>query len=200
MNVVPTARCTAVSSVRKVLRSFASSAPNGLVEQQHGGPAHERPGQRDALLLAAGQLNRPAAGEPGEPHEFERLGRATAPLRPVDARPPAQPVLHVLRHSQVREQRVALEDGVDRALVGGRAGEIRAVEQDATVGGFVEAADHPQRRGLAAARRTQQREELAAAIRRSMPSTATASPCTLRSPRGRRCRPRAAKCASMREV
>ena len=38
-----------------------------LVEQQHGGLDHERPGQRDALPLAAGELVRPLLEGPSRP-------------------------------------------------------------------------------------------------------------------------------------
>jgi hypothetical protein len=61
----------------------------------------------------------------------------------------------------VREERVALEHRVGRALEGGKAGDVLAVEQDATVARLLEPRDHPQRRRLAAATRAEEREELA---------------------------------------
>ena len=42
-----------------------------LVEQQHGRVEHERAGQRDPLLLAAGQLARPPLGERGHLDQVE---------------------------------------------------------------------------------------------------------------------------------
>ena len=62
----------------------------------------------------------------------------------------------------MREQRVVLEDRVDVALVRRDAGDRRAGEQDLAFGRLLEAGDHPQRRGLAAARRPEQARELAA--------------------------------------
>jgi hypothetical protein len=62
----------------------------------------------------------------------------------------------------VREQRVVLEDRVDVARVGRTSGDVAARELDAARVGQLEAGDQPQGRGLARARRTQQREELAA--------------------------------------
>ncbi len=63
---------------------------------------------------------------------------------------------------EVREQRVGLEDRVDVALVGRLLGDVLAAEVDAALGRVLEAADHPQRRRLAAARRAEQRVEGAA--------------------------------------
>ena len=44
--------------------------------------------------------------------------------------------------------------------MGRRVDEVDSVEQDAPAGRLFEAADHPQRRGLAAARGAEEREEL----------------------------------------
>ena len=63
----------------------------------------------------------------------------------------------------MREERVVLEDHVDRALVGRIGGHVATTQQDRPAGRELEAADHPQRGRLAAARRTEQREELAGA-------------------------------------
>jgi hypothetical protein len=62
----------------------------------------------------------------------------------------------------VREQRVALEDGVGGALEGRQAGHVGAVEQHGALGRVLEAGDHAQGRRLAAAGGAEQREELAA--------------------------------------
>ena len=45
-----------------------------LVEQQHLGPVDQGPGQRDALLLAAGELGRLAVGQVAQLDQLERLG------------------------------------------------------------------------------------------------------------------------------
>ena len=49
-----------------------------LVEQQRARVVHERAGQRDALLLAAGELRGLALGEVGEPDDLEQLVDAPA--------------------------------------------------------------------------------------------------------------------------
>ena len=160
-NVVPTARCTARQFGPQRLAQLGVQRAERLVEQQHRRPAHQGPGQRDALLLAAGELGGVPAGELGSRTRSSASParvRRSALLTPGRQR---SPYCHVLRHGQVREQRVALEDRVDRTPVGRRAGEIAAVEQDASLGRGFEAADHLERRRLAAAGRPEQREELA---------------------------------------
>src|SRR4029453_5879150 len=64
-------------------------------------------------------------------------------------------------HVQEREQGVALEHGVDLALVGRGAGHVGPVEQDAALGGLLEPGDQPQGGRLATPRGAEQGEELA---------------------------------------
>ena len=55
-----------------------------LVEQQHAGVARQRPGQRDALALAAGQRARALVGQVVDAHPRQQLGRpARAPPKPT---------------------------------------------------------------------------------------------------------------------
>jgi hypothetical protein len=61
----------------------------------------------------------------------------------------------------MREQRVVLEDGVHAPLERRQVGDLGLADVDRAGGDLLEAADHPQRRGLAAARRAEQGEELA---------------------------------------
>ena len=49
-----------------------------FVEQQRAGVVHQRAGQRDALLLAAGELGGLALGEVGQPDDLEHLVDALA--------------------------------------------------------------------------------------------------------------------------
>ena len=86
-----------------------------LVEQQHLRPVDQRPGQGDPLLLPAGELRRAALAEAAELDQLEHL--LDLLLDVLDAAP-AQAERDVLEDVEVREQRVALEDRVDRALVG----------------------------------------------------------------------------------
>ena len=74
----------------------------------------------------------------------------------------AQAVGDVVEHVQVRKDRVRLEHHVRRPLVGRDQRRRLIVDEDLALGRKFEPRDHAQQRGLAAARRAQQREELAA--------------------------------------
>ena len=134
----------------------------GLVEQEYIGSIDQCPGERHALLLPAGELTRAAPVIPTEVDQLERLrdppsGLGLGHTRALQAKG------DVVADIEVREQRVVLEDHVDRPLVGRIVRHIAPAEQDPPARWQLEAADHAQRRCLAAARRAQQREELAGA-------------------------------------
>ena len=132
-----------------------------LVEQQHRGFVDERPGQRDALLLAARELAGPALA----PCRRARPARGSAaPARVISPsgsflrrRPNA-----TLSHTDRCGNRAYDWNTVLTLRRYGRhADDVGAGEHDASCVGFLEAGDQPQRRGLAAARRAEQGEELA---------------------------------------
>lgn len=131
----------------------------GLVEEEYRGTYGDGAGQRDALLLAAGQLLGLAAGEVGEADQLQRLARASAQLSVRDAAH-LQSEGDVLLHGHVREERVRLEDHADVAALRGKPGGVLALQQNAARGGFEESGDHAQGGGLAAAARSEQRGEL----------------------------------------
>ena len=135
-----------------------------LVEEQRRRPVHERARQRDALLLAAGELPRPPSLQALEPDDVEELEH---PLAALAARHPLQlqPERDVVVDRHVRKERVLLEDHVDRAAVRRDGGDVLSLQEDATLVGHLEAGDHPERRRLPAAARAEQREELAVADR-----------------------------------
>src|SRR4029453_10938590 len=68
----------------------------------------------------------------------------------------------VLLDAPMREERVALEDGVGRPPERGQVGHVVAVEEHSPLARVLEAGDHAERRGLSAPRRAQHREELTA--------------------------------------
>ena len=69
----------------------------------------------------------------------------------------------VVEYVQVRKQRVFLEHGVYAALVGRNVCNVLALKKHLTLVGVLETADYAQHGGLAAARRAEQRNELALA-------------------------------------
>ena len=132
-----------------------------LVEQQDRRFQHQRPGQRNPLLLAARQFRGLPLVEADQPDAAQRLLRAL----PRDA--PGHPrhleaVADVVEHVQVGEQRVALEHHADVAVRGAQRRHVLAPDQDLARRRCFEAGDHPQRGGLAAARRPQDGRERAA--------------------------------------
>ena len=129
-----------------------------LVEEQHLRLEHQRPGDGDALLLAAGELGGEARLEAGEPDEREAVGGAAGGLALVVARE-AQAVGDVLHHRHVREERVGLEHHRHVAVGRRQPGDVRPADQDAPRRRHLEPGDHPERRRLAAARGAEQRDQ-----------------------------------------
>src|SRR5579875_601755 len=97
------------------------------------------------------------------PLQAHELDRVSDPAGDLVTRPAclAQAEGDVLPHVEVREQRVALEHRVDRPPVGPDSRDVPTADVDRSLGRLLEAGDHPQRRRLAAARRADDREELA---------------------------------------
>jgi hypothetical protein len=126
----------------------------GLVGQDEPRPQRQGPGDRHALLLAAGELGGVVVGAVGEPHGRKELAG------PVERAGPAgqlQRHRHVLERGERGDQVVGLEHEADavpaqarqRVLV--EAGDLHAVQHDGAGGGPVEPGDEPEQRGLAAA-------------------------------------------------
>jgi hypothetical protein len=134
---------------------LASSAPKG---------SSSSAGQRDALALTARQLGREAVGQPVQLHQLQQvvhLGTDDLFRRPLAARLHAQAESHVVEHAHVAEQRVVLEHEADVAFAHMGVGGVLAVEQHAAAVRRLEPGDDAQQRGLAAAGRAQQRDQLA---------------------------------------
>jgi hypothetical protein len=140
----------------------------GLVEKEEPRLHDERPRERQALLLAAGELGRLALGE-----LFERNGLQDAQhaLPDVGARAPfrghAQGKGGVLEDRHVRPDRIGLEHHAEAAPVRRHedvaAGGVDRLARHRDFAGLraLEAGDRAERSGLAAAARAKQREELA---------------------------------------
>ena len=137
-----------------------------LVHQEHLRVAHERAAERDALLLAAGELARLAVQQR---LELDRRRRAAHPRVDLVLRrlAPPQREREVVVDRHLRVQRVVLEDHRDVALARGDAVDHALADADLALGDRLEPGEHPQRGRLAGARRPDQHEELAVAAPRA---------------------------------
>src|SRR5918994_6015711 len=143
MKVIPTASCRALSSTWRALRSLASRAPRGS-------SSSSTDGLRTSARASATRCCWPPDSWAGraplqalELHQGQGLGDPPPGLALVDVLE-AQPEGDVVGHAQEREQRVALEHGVDLALVRRGPDHVDPVEQDAPVGGLLEPGDQAQ--------------------------------------------------------
>ncbi len=131
-----------------------------LVEEQDVGVEHEGAGQGHPLLLAARELAGVARLEAREVDLGEALAQAALHLSSAELFQ-LEPIRDIARHRHMGPERVVLEDHADIPLVGGEAADHPVPEADLPRVGLVESGQEPQQGGLAAARRAQQREQLA---------------------------------------
>ena len=129
-----------------------------LVEQQDAGLGRQGAGQGHPLLLAARDLPHPPCFKTGKLHQRQGLGHPAGGL-PLSA-PGDDAEGHVLAHGEMGEQGVVLEDHAEMPALGRQGGDVLALHPDAAAVRRLEAGDQAQGRGLAAARGTQQGEDL----------------------------------------
>ena len=131
----------------------------GLVHQERLRAADDRPRERDALALTAGELRGLALHQRREP---EGISRRSHQLLALGRRHLAalQRELDVARDCHVGIQRVALEDHRDVAVLGLDVVDDAITDADVALGRILEARDHPEGGGLAAAGRAEEHEEL----------------------------------------
>lgn len=148
--------------VLEVLAHHRVDRAERLVHQQHGRVGGERAGHPDALALAAGELVGIAVAvrRRVQADQVEEFGGTRPGLRPR----PAEQMRDgggVVQDGLVGEQPHLLDDVADTApqLDGVEGGYVLAVEEDAAAGGLDEPVDHLHRRGLAAPRRPDERDE-----------------------------------------
>ena len=133
-----------------------------FVHQEDRRLADDRPTERDALALPAGQLLRLAIEQL---LELDGLGRLVDPALDLGLGDLAQlePEGEVLAHRHVRVERVALEDHRDVAILGRDVVDDAVADPQRPGGDLLEAGDHPQAGRLAAARWSDQDHEFAVA-------------------------------------
>ncbi|MNP13806.1 hypothetical protein D3C76_1061020 [compost metagenome] len=126
-----------------------------LVEQQKFRLEHQRPGNRHALLLAAGHLGGFLVHVCTEADHFKDvLDPAIAFFNGDFA--DAQRVGHVVGHAHVREQRITLEHHAVVPLLGGAPDDVDALLHQLARGRAEETGQNHQQGGFARAGRTQQ--------------------------------------------
>src|SRR5207253_6766463 len=128
-----------------------------LVQQEDVRVEDEATRERDALLLAAGELARMLVGEPAQPDKVEDFAHALGPLRTRKCAH-AQRKGDVALDGHVGEQRVVLEDDADVAPVRLAARKISAADLNDPAGGLPEPPDNLHLRRLPRAARPEERE------------------------------------------
>ena len=130
-----------------------------LVQQQHTGPHCKCTRQRHPLLLPAGQFKRIAVAEIRQADQPEHLGH---PLVDDTSRKSRhlETKGHILRHGQIRKQRIGLEHQTNIALAGTKPRDLLSLNADMPRRRRFKTRHHAQHRRLAAAGRAQQRHKL----------------------------------------
>ena len=133
--------------------------PERLVHQVNGGMADDRPRQRHLLLITARKLLGIARKQSGQIHA-RRHG--VDPPADVGRRNPrrTEGEPDVVPHGQMRIQGVELEHHPDIASRRAQHRHVGVVQADRARGRQLEPGDHAQRGGLAAARRSEQYDQL----------------------------------------
>jgi hypothetical protein len=144
----------------QVLPQLLVERAQRLVHQQDARVEHDRPRDRHALLLAAGELLRIAAFVTAQLHEVEHALHLRPPRRAADAAL-LQGEADILGHRQMREQRVALEHHADVAAIGWQGGDRLRVDEDLAGARPLEPGDQHQRGRLAGAGGAEEGDELA---------------------------------------
>ena len=160
MKVRRSSSCRRSHSARSSRRSLASRLDSGSSSRKVDGIGDQRARQRDALRLAAGALARHLVEQMRDAHHLGHLAHALGALLRRHVLH-AQAELDVLRHGLVRKQRVALEHHAEPAVARLEVVDHAAVDPDLARGRILEAGDHAQRRGLAAAGGADEHDELA---------------------------------------
>jgi hypothetical protein len=139
------------SSPAQLLAEAAVEVGERPVHEEQPRLDDQRAGEGDALLLAAGQLRRPAAALGGaQADAVQHRLDAPQPFRPRDA-PHLQAEGQVGLGRQVREEGVVLEHHAHVAPLRRLGGHVPAIQHDGAGVGMRIAADQAQERRLAAA-------------------------------------------------
>ncbi len=139
---------------------FGVQVGQRLVHAEHLRFTDDGSPHRHPLPLTTRQCLRLALEVLGETQDLGGLGDAPLALLRVDLRH-LQGEAHVVGHRHVRVQRVVLEHHRDVAVLRRQLRHLAVADVDVTVIDLLQAGEHPQRRGLATARRSDENHELA---------------------------------------
>ena len=142
----------------QLLPQLAIERAEGFVQEQNRGPIHERAGERDALLLASGQLCGQPSTEVPQLHQVQRTPDLDIPVRARDATLPER-IRDVFRNRHVREQCVTLEDHPDAPPMRRQPSDVPIVETDAALVGSFEPGHGHQDGRLSRPARAEERED-----------------------------------------
>jgi hypothetical protein len=156
--------------LQHLLRQLGVEGGGRLVEEEDLGLHRERARDGDPLLLSAGELRRPRAGAGGEADPVEQGLRARLRVGARESQHVVGRESDVLRRRQVGEEVVALEDESDlltqaaqqRDVEAGRRVDRDVADLDPTRRERRQAVEAAQQRRLARARRSDQRQHVAA--------------------------------------
>ena len=162
MKVMPRRRCKSISSACVLSRNFLSSAASGSSSSSTCGRRASERASATRCLLAAGELVGLSLLHALELDQRHHLGDARIDLGARHASA-FQAERDIVAHRQMRKQRVVLEHHVDGTLMRQDLRDVAASEQDTAFVRRLEAGEHAQQRGLAAAARAKQGKEFAGA-------------------------------------
>ena len=137
---------------------FGVQVGQRLVHQKHLWLAHDGAAQGHALALAAGKRGGLAVEKLFDAEDLRRLAHAAVDLR-LGRLAQFEGKGHVVVHGHVRIEGVALKHHGDVAVLGQHVVDQFAVDIQFAFGDLLQAGDHAQRGGLAAARGADQHHE-----------------------------------------
>ena len=139
-----------------------------FIQQQQLGLVDDGARQGHALLLAARHFIGAARAITGQAHGFQRPVNRAGDRRTRQPWPLlAQAIGDIVKHAQMRKQRIMLKHHVDRAAIGRQIVDPHPVQQHIARGWHLKPRQHPQGGGLAAPRRAEKRQKLAPADRQA---------------------------------
>ena len=159
MKVVPEALVQAGDLRAGLHAQLGVEVGERLVHEEDGRLAHDGATDGDALALAAGELARLAVEQVLAGEHVGRFLDAALDLG-LGRLAQLQAEGHVVVHGHVRVERVGLEDHGDVAVLGGDVVDDPVADGQRALGDLLQAGEHAQRGGLAAARGADEDQEL----------------------------------------